>query len=69
MGNEKRTIYNFFIKLRPDPSEIHSQCSNTEPSTSQVMPNTGLETASDSEPHTIDSEPDPTESKRGKVYM
>ncbi|KAL3970763.1 protein unc-79 [Sarotherodon galilaeus] len=64
----KRTIDNFFVKLRPDPSKIHSLCSDTEPSTSQVMSNPGLETASENEPHKIDSEPEPTESKRGKMY-
>ncbi len=67
----KRTIDNFFIKnvkLRPDLSENHNQCSDTEPSTSQVMSSPGPETALDNEPHTIESEPEPTEIKRGKVY-
>lgn len=65
----KRTIDNFFVKLRPDSSENnHNQCSDTEPSTSHVISSPGPELASDNEPHTIDSEPEPTEIKRGKVY-
>ncbi len=67
----KRTINNFFVKnvkLRPDPSENRNQCSDMEPSTSQVMSSTGLETALDNEPHTIESEPGPTKIKRGKMY-
>lgn len=64
----KRTIENFLVKLRPDPFETDSQCSDKEPSTSQVVSNTGLEMASDNEPHMSDSEPEPTESQRGKVY-
>ncbi|KAG2465835.1 ASPG asparaginase, partial [Polypterus senegalus] len=65
----KRTIDSFFVKnvkLGPDPSENHNQCSDMEPSTSQVIASPGPETALDNEPHTIESEP--TEIKRGKVY-
>ena len=65
----KRTIESFFVKnfnkLRPDPNE----CSDTElPSTSQVMSGPNQETASANEPHTINSEPQPAEIKRRKVY-
>ncbi|KAG2458328.1 MCUR1 regulator, partial [Polypterus senegalus] len=65
----KRTIDSFFVKnvkLGPDPSENHNQCSDTESSTSQVIASPGPETALDNEHHTIESEP--TEIKRGKVY-
>ena len=65
----KRTIESFFVKkvnkLRPDPNE----CSDTDlPSTSQVMSGPNQETASANEPHTINSEPQPAEIKRRKVY-
>lgn len=64
----KRTIDNFFVKLRPDQSKILSQRSDTEPSTSPFLSNTGPETASENEPHMIDSQPESTESKSEKMY-
>ncbi|KAK0148163.1 Zinc finger protein 862 [Merluccius polli] len=67
----KRTIDSFFVKtvrLRPDP-EQSTGGSDTEPSTSQVVSSPGLETASsDNEPRAMDSEAEPTEIKKGKIY-
>lgn len=54
--------------LRPDLSENPNQCSDTEPLTSHDMSSPGSETASDSEPHRIESMTVPTDIKRGKVY-
>ena len=55
----KRTIDNFFVKLRSETAENQDQCSDTEPSltTSQVI----------SSPGSIDSEPGSTETKKGRV--
>lgn len=66
---KKRTLNHFFVRTRQDPSD-NQQCSDREPSTSQVMLNQSPEAPTVSEPQSPRTifEAKHSEMKRRKVY-